>query len=236
MGPVYWWQGVLLMRVLWLVVLGTAAALAQAAPSETPSSVHWHISGMLAEACSCSPPCTCNFGLGAGPHDFCYSVFSYAIKAGEYDSVVLDGMMLSCAQGQRGYVWYIDSRATPAQAEALRAIAVRIAPGRHAGPGSKRGYVPPFVSAAITQEVTDHGSRLQIEGAGGFDNTYLLGMDGKTPVIVLNNTSFNLKRSMKGRTGTFRYKDRFGNDLDYKGTNTNTGEFDYDQDTKTIRG
>ena len=92
------------------------------------------------------------------------------------------------------------------------------------------------IPAAITQEVTDHGSRLEIEGAGGFDNTFLIGGDGKTPVVVLNNTVFNLKRSLKGRTGTFRYKDRFGNDLDFKGTNTNTGEFEYDQDTKRIRG
>ena len=84
--------------------------------------------------------------------------------------------------------------------------------------------------------MTDHGSRLEIEGVGGFDNTFLIGGDGKTPVVVLNNTVFNLKRSLKGRTGTFRYKDRFGNDLDFKGTNTNTGEFEYDQDTKRIRG
>src|SRR5712692_2609019 len=155
MGPVYWWQGVLLMGLLWLVVLATAAALAQAAPSEKPSSVRWHVSGMFTEACTCSPPCTCNFGLGASPHDFCYSLFSYAIKAGEYDGVALDGLILTCAQGQSGYVWYIDSRATPAQAEALRAIAVRIALGRHAGPGPKSVYTPPFVTAAITQEVTD---------------------------------------------------------------------------------
>jgi hypothetical protein len=41
-----------------------------------------------------------------------------------------------------------------------------------------------------------------------------------------------LKRSLKGRTGTFRYQDRFGNRIDFKGTNTNTGEFEYDQDTQ----
>jgi len=59
---------------------------------------------------------------------------------------------------------------------------------------------------------------------------------GKTPIVVLNNTSFNLKRAMKGRTGSFRYKDHFGNDINFKGTNTNTGEFEYDQDTKRLRG
>ena len=224
------------MRLLWLIVLGTAAALARAAPSQKSAPPRWHISGMFTEACSCAPPCGCNFGLSPSPHDFCYTVFSYRIKSGEYDGVSLDGLTLSCAHGQGGYVWYIDRRATPAQAAALRAIAERIVPVKPGYRDSPQRYAQAVIPAAITQEVTDHGSRLEIEGAGGFDNTFLIGGDGKTPVVVLNNTVFNLKRSLKGRTGTFRYKDRFGNDLDFKGTNTNTGEFEYDQDTKRIRG
>ena len=77
---------------------------------------------------------------------------------------------------------------------------------------------------------------MRVEGAGEFDNTFLIGLDGKTPIVVLNNTTFNLKRSMKGRTGTLRYSDQFGNSLDFKGTNTNTGEFEYDQDTRKFLG
>jgi len=224
------------MTQIWLSLIAAAAVLAPAAPVEKPAAPRWHISGMFTEACTCSPPCTCNFGMGASPHDFCYSIFSYGIKSGEYDGVPLDGLTFTCAHGQGGYIWYTDQHATPAQAAALRAIAERIVPLRHGAGDTAHHAAQAVVPATITQEVTEHGSRLQIEGAGGFDNTFLIGLDGKTPIVVLNNTTFDLKRSMKGRTGTFRYKDHFGNDLDFKGTNTNTGEFDYDQDTPRLRG
>jgi hypothetical protein len=221
------------MKVFWIAVLGIASApipfpSRSAAVSSPP---HWHISGMFTEACTCSPPCTCNFGLSPSPHDFCYTIFSYGIKTGQYDGVSLDGLTFTGAKGQGGQVWYIDRRATPAQAAALRAIADRIIPVK-AGRDPEGKYAKAVVPATITQEVTGRGSRLMIEGAGGFDNTFLIGLDGKTPVVVLNNATFNIKRSMKGQTGTFRYKDRFGNSLDFHGTNTNTGEFEYDQDTK----
>jgi hypothetical protein len=217
-----------------IALAALASFIAAPAPAARSAPPRWHISGMLAEACSCSPPCPCNFGLSASPHDFCYTLFSYSIKSGEYGGVPLAGLIFACAKGQAGFVWYIDRRATPAQAAALRAIAERIVPIHHGDRDSGDRFAKAVIPAAITQEVTERGSRVRIEGAGGFDNTFLLGMDGKTPIVVLNNTTFNLRRSMKGRTGTFRYQDRFGNHIDFKGTNTNTGEFDYDQDTKTF--
>jgi hypothetical protein len=190
-----------------------------------PSPLRWRISGMFTEACSCAPPCGCNFGLASSPHDFCYTLFAYAIKTGTYRTVKLDGLILAHAKAQGGSIWYIDRRATPPQAAALRAIATRIAP-------STSTVIP----AVITQEVTERGSRLQIEGVGGFDNTFLVGLDGKTPIVVLNNATFNLKRSIKGQTDKFRYKDQLGSRIDYTGTNTNTGEFEYDQSTRRFFG
>src|SRR5438874_12682538 len=205
------------MAALWMFVawMICAAAPSPLTKDETPVLTRWHISGMFTEACSCAPPCGCNFGLSPSPHDFCYTIFSYGIQSGEYDGVSLDGLTITCAKGQGGRVWYIDRRATPAQAAALRAIADRILPVSEARKDSEGRYARAAIPATITQQVTDRGSRLQIEGAGGFDNTFLLGLDGKTPVVVLNNATFNLKRSMKGRTDTFRYKDRFGNHLDF---------------------
>ena len=216
-------------------IIAALLCLALVSPTdaaETPPAYRWHISGTFTEACSCAPPCGCNFGQAPSPHDFCYTVFSYGIKAGEYDGVALDGLTITCAKGQAGRVWYLDRRATPVQTAALRAIADRILPVNDSGKRAGDRFAKAVIPATITQEVTDRGSRVQIEGAGGFDNTFLLGLDGKTPIVVLNNATFNLKRSMKGKTGAFRYKDRFGNQFDFHGTNTNTGEFDYDQDTK----
>lgn len=222
------------MEAIRLLVAGLASAWVLMLPqaAEASASTRWHISGMFTEACSCAPPCGCNFGLSPSPHDFCYTIFSYGIKSGEYDGFSLDGLTIACAKGQAGRVWYIDRRASPAQAAALRAIANRIVPFQESEERAPGRHAKTAIAATITQEVTYRGSRLQIEGAGGFDNRFLLGLDGKTPVVVLNNATFNLKRSMKGRTGSFQYRDRLGNQFDFHGTNTNTGEFEYDQDTK----
>jgi hypothetical protein len=223
------------MRSIWFTIIGVAAWMVLCV-CVAPAPLRWHISGMFTEACTCAPPCTCNFGLGASPHNFCYYLLSYAIKTGKYREVKLDGLIIACAKGQAGAVWYIDRRATPPQADALRAIADRIVPiqqGKQASPYEPARTVIP---AIITQEVTERGSRMRVEGAGEFDNTFLIGLDGKTPIVVLNNATFNLKRSMKGRTGTLRYSDQFGNSLDFKGTNTNTGEFEFDQDTRKFLG
>jgi hypothetical protein len=197
----------------------------------------WHIKGMFTEACTCAPPCTCNFGLAPSPNDFCHSIFSYGIRTGEYNGVTLDGLVLACVHGERGYFWLIDRRATAPQAAALSAIAERIIPVQRRGQKTPGRLARAIRPAWITHEVTSRGSRVWIDGAGGFDNTFLLGFDGTTPVVVLNNSTFNLKRSMKGKTGVFRYKDSFGNHIDYRDTNSNTGEFEYDQNTRQfIRG
>jgi hypothetical protein len=209
-----------------------AVLLAPRVTNGESSPTRWHISGMFTEACSCAPPCGCNFGQAPSPHDFCYTVFSYGIKTGEYDGVSLDGLTITCAKGQAGRVWYLDRKSTPAQMAALRAIANRILPVQDFRKGADGRFAKAMVPATLTHEVTDRGSRVQIEGAGGFDNRFLMGLDGKTPIVVLNNATFNLKRSLKGQTGSFRYKDGFGNQFDFHGTNTNTGEFEYDQDTK----
>src|SRR5579863_8464537 len=88
-------------------------------PSQGP---HWEIAGQLSEACSCSVPCSCNFGQGASPHHYCWSMMSFYIEKGYYGSVKLDGLHLAGAHGKGGRVWYIDDRATPEQEAALKAI------------------------------------------------------------------------------------------------------------------
>ena len=225
---------------MWIAALGLGlwlAVMAIGSPAHAEwRAPRWRIQGMFTEACSCSPPCTCNFGMAASPHDFCYTVFSYGIERGEYDGVKLDGLTITCAKGQEGFVWYIDRRASEAQAAALRAIADRIIPLKPRGPDARGGHALAAAPATILHEVTARGSRVEIEGMGGFDNRFLIGLDGKTPIVVLNNATFNLKRAIKGKSGTFRYKDRFGNDFRFEGTNTNTGEFEYDQDTRKFLG
>jgi len=80
--------------------------------------------------------------------------------------------------------------------------------------------------------VGDKGNKLQIGDQGGFEADYIMGMDGKTPVVVENNTSWNIPKSIKGKTKFLRYSDEFGNKFDMTGTNSNQGKFDWTDGTK----
>src|SRR5207244_13578634 len=62
---------------------------------------------------------------------------------------------------------------------------------------SKTAY---FETARITQEVSEKGNRLEIGTMGGFEADYIIGLDKKTPVVVENNTSWNIPKSIKGKT------------------------------------
>src|SRR5215472_12305137 len=83
-------------------VLGTFIAAGRRATAfDQPPKTgdHWQIKGSLSEACTCSVPCTCNFGEGPSPHSYCYAVFSYEIKEGSFGGVKLDGLRFGGIDG-----------------------------------------------------------------------------------------------------------------------------------------
>ena len=204
-------------------LIATFAAIAAialiGAGTPKPASEPWEISGTLTEACTCAVPCACNFGEGPSPHHYCYSVFSLDIEKGHYGDVQLAGMHLVVAHAQKSRVVYLDDQATPAQTAALKAIATRILQGH--------SFSGPFETAHITQEVGDRSAKVQVGANGGFETDYIIGGDGKTPVVVENNTTFNISRSTKTKTKVFRYKDAHGNEIATQGTNGNQGKFDW---------
>jgi hypothetical protein len=193
-----------------------------ASNARTPGE-HWEISGDLSEACTCGVPCTCNFGQGASPHHYCYALFALDIQKGHYGKLKLDGLHLAGAHAKKGEVWYIDEQATTEQASALRAIAAHLVTRKTAH----------FETARIIQQVGDKGNRLEIGDKGGFEADYIIGLDKKTPVVVENNTTWNIPRSTKGKTKRLQYKDQYGNKFDMRGTNSNEGKFDWTDQTAT---
>src|SRR5579862_7713282 len=73
-----------------------------------PVHNEWELRGVLTEACSCSPPCSCNFAVGSSPHSFCWFIFSLKIKDGHYGAIDLEGLHLAAGVAAKGLVWYID--------------------------------------------------------------------------------------------------------------------------------
>jgi hypothetical protein len=223
------------MHLLSMMTAALAISVGAPAPAAGPA---WHIAGKLSEACSCAVPCACNFGESPSPHAFCWAVFALDIDDGSLGDVSLAGLRLAGANGAKGMVWYIDDRADARQADALKQIATTMHHKALAANGIKDFSKPPtefkllgYKRAKIEQVVNDRKSYLKIVGAGGFSADYIVGLDGKTPVTVANNWSWNIKDGIKARTHQLAYHDSFGNKYDFTKTNANQGTFDWSDST-----
>jgi len=192
------------------------------------SSPDWQISGSLSEACSCAVPCRCNFGGLPSPHRFCYSMYSYKIKQGRYEDTTLDGFKFGSVDARFGRTVYIDQDANPAQRAALLSIAVSVL-GLKSSDRFYEGQSMSHIATGyvnIVQEHDDHGNRLKLGEDGEFRADYIIGRDGKTPVTVRNNTTWDIPVAIKGTTSTFTY--RLGrNRFSFTDTNSNQGDFNF---------
>jgi hypothetical protein len=216
----------LVAYTLTLLSIGSTTALAADVSNSGPKKTHgdhWELTGQLSEACSCSVPCTCNFDQGPSPHHYCYSLFALDIEHGHYGGVQLDGLHLAGAHGKKGDVWYIDERATPQQAAALRVVTEDIG-----GVQKKPVY---WGVAEITQRVGEVSHQVEVSGHGSFKADYLIGMDGKTPILVENNPSWNIQHGIKAKAKEFEYHDEHGNKFKFVGVNSNEGRFDWTDQT-----
>ena len=58
-----------------------------------------------------------------------------------------------------------------------------------------------------------------------------MGRDKTRPVTVINNTEWAVHETIKGKTESFAIKDEYGNQYSAAGTNSNHGDFEYDENT-----
>ncbi len=184
------------------------------------SAASWQATGTLLECCTCNVPCTCNFGQGPSPNDFCHTIYAYRLKTARYAGVPLDGLIFGGGEGPKGVIGFLDSRATAAQRTALQRLALAVFGKGGASPGERR-----FVWTRITAEDDARHFSLKFEGSGGFAANILIGADGKNPIVVENNVTWPVARFIKGKTSNFDYTDALGNHLQYADRNANLGEF-----------
>jgi len=231
-------------RLVLVLVLTLHVAMAQA---RRP----WHIKGEFSEACTCTVPCTCNFGERPSPYDYCYTMWSYWVQEGNWDQVKLKDLRIGGVDGPRGVLALMDACADQSQRAAIENLwqavsgrllcMLRLWPFKAAGAESTQGQPTRqgsvirtrfpdrrflgFDYIPIEQIISERGVKLTFADRGGFEAAYIFGRDPSRPITVTNNVSWPIVVSIKGKTTIFKYKDRF-NELDYQGTNSNQGRFD----------
>lgn len=231
----------MLTRILFLLVAGAVVLFgavsrpgtAQVAKPVTVSATDaWQITGALSETCTCSVPCSCNFGQGPSPHHYCYAFYAYHIKQGHYGAVTLDGLHFGATDLKSGRTFFIEQTATAPQREAIKLILARVIEKATVAEASQtaRDLTPDVRYVAMRQEYDNRSNHLEIPGVGEFRADYLMGMDKTQPIVVHNNTTWRLADVIKAKTTLFKI--RVGADaLNVRDTNSNQGDFDYNDKT-----
>jgi hypothetical protein len=183
------------------------------------------VKGRLLEACSCSVPCTCNFGGAPTPHHFCESLAFFELQSGKIDKVSLRGLRFALAgRGGSTGVVYLDSSLSKEQAEALKKIAGWIL-------SLEQTPVTDVLRAPIAIEFNTEFMRGAVLGtANSLTALPLAGSDGSPSIVVSHPWifgSFPVTYAQKGvtrkltvRVGSLNY--------DYDNTNANNGVFEFD--------
>ena len=146
----------------------------QPAAAQTPA---WHITATVAESCSCTVSCPCNFG-GSPSHMPCDGNRLISINKGHYGDVDLAGVSFLVTFEMR--VWskiYVSNKVSDAQNAAVEALLPI------AFAGFRNGMLS-LQKAPITMEITD--TRVRFSGPeSSVDMEVMKGFGGK-PVTVLN--------------------------------------------------
>jgi hypothetical protein len=143
-------------------VLGLSTALLALVAPPKAAAPNWHITATVAESCSCTISCPCNFG-GNPNRNPCEGNRIIAIKSGHYEDVDLAGVTFLVTFEMRSWSKiYVSDKVTDR---------------------FQRGMLS-FTKAPITMEMTT--SRVTFSGPeSSVDMEVMKGFDGK-PVKILN--------------------------------------------------
>ena len=158
----------LIVLVALLLLLEIPSAARQAA---------WKMSATVAESCSCTVSCPCNFG-GEPSHMPCEGNRIISIDSGNYDDVDLAGVQMLVTFNMRNWSKiYVSDKVSDRQMKAVEALLPLAFAGFHKGMLS-------FTKAPITMAMTE--SRVRFSGPeSSVDMEVMKGFNG-TAVKVMN--------------------------------------------------
>ena len=162
------------MRTMTALVALSLAVLVVPSRAQNPN---WHLTATVAESCSCTVSCPCNFG-GEPSHMPCEGNRIISIDAGRYGDVDLAGVQVLVTFTMR--TWskiYVSDKVSDRQMQAVEALLPL------AFAGFQKGMLS-FTRAPITMEATE--SRVRFSGPeSAVDMEVVRGFNGKA-VKVLN--------------------------------------------------
>lgn len=159
--------------ILAVIALGFVAMSAPPRAAEP----NWHITATVAESCSCTISCPCNFG-GNPNRNPCEGNRLIAIKSGHFEDVDLSGVSFLITFEMRSWSKiYVSDKVSDKQKAAVEAL-LPIAFG-----GFQRGMLS-FTKAPITMDITE--KKVTFSGPeSSVEMDVMRGYDGK-PVKILN--------------------------------------------------
>jgi hypothetical protein len=156
---------------------GVFIVLASLTAPPRAAEQNWHLTATVAESCSCTVSCPCNFG-GEPTKNPCEGNRLIAIKSGHYEDVDLAGVSFLVTFTMRSWSKiYVSDKVSDRQMAAVESLLPIAFAGFHRGMLS-------FTKAPITMEMTE--KRVRFSGPeSSVDMEVLSGFGGK-PVKVLN--------------------------------------------------
>jgi hypothetical protein len=202
------------MRKALAVALSTFFVALTAPPQA--AAPNWHVTATVAESCSCTVSCPCNFG-GDPNRNPCEGNRLISITSGHYEDVDLGGVSFLVTFTMRSWSKiYVSDKVSDRQMAAVESLLPIAFAGFHRGMLS-------FTKAPITMEMT--GTRVRFSGPeSSVDMEYMRGFDGK-PVKILNlpNPAYQDYTQFKSVTHEHHSAQ---NNFTYTGTNGFTSTMD----------
>jgi len=157
--------------------LGIAVCLLALTAPPRAAAPEWRITATVAESCSCTVSCPCNFG-GSPNRTPCEGNRLISITSGHYENVDLRGVSMLVTFGMREWSKiYVTDKVSDAQMAAVEALLPL------AFAGFQRGMLS-FTKAPITMEITE--TRVRFSGPdSSVDMEVMRGLNGNA-VRILN--------------------------------------------------
>ena len=159
------------------LLAGTAFVLLLASAPPRAAEPNWHLMATVAESCSCTVSCPCNFG-GEPTRNPCEGNRLIAIRSGHYEGTDLANVSFLVTFNMRNWSKiYVSDKVSEQQMAAVEALMPIAFAGFHRGMLS-------FTKAPITMDITE--KRVRFSGPeSSVDMEVMSGFGGK-PVQIKN--------------------------------------------------